>query len=147
MIPAEQGARAGLRRDRAGATALEFALVCPVFIMFVFSFIVFGDLIQCHRAMDYGVERALRYAVVHGGGGTASVSNAYFNAANQIMAGVGTSGPASTVAVTPSNFSAGTLVTVTATYTWNPVANYSLTTTPLFGSLTLTATGAMTVVQ
>jgi Flp pilus assembly protein TadG len=126
---------------------LEFALVCPVFIMFVFGFIVFGDLIQCHRAMDLGVERALRYAVVHGGGGTANVSSTYFKAASEIMTGVGTSGPASTVAVTPSNFTAGTLVTVTATYTWNPVANYSLTATPLFGSLTLTATGAMTVVQ
>jgi hypothetical protein len=97
--------------------------------------------------MDFGVERALRYAVVHGGGGTAPVSAAYFAAAAKLMSDVGTSSAASTVSVTPASFSAGSVVTVTATFTWNPVANYSLTTTPLFGTITLTSSGAIQVVN
>ncbi len=140
-------ARWPLCDDRVGATALEFALVCPVFIALIFGIIVFADLFQCRRAMDFGVERALRYAVVHGGSGTAPVSNVYFAAAGAVMSDVGTSSSASTVSVTPANFSAGTVVTVTATYTWNPVTNYSLTSTPLFGTITLTSTGAMRVIQ
>ncbi len=139
--------RDSLLRDRGGATALEFALVCPVFIAFIIGFIVFGDLIQCRRAMDFGVERALRYAAVHSSAGSAAVSNMYFSNAKEVMSSVGTSNESSTVSVTPVNFSAGSLVTVTATYVWNPISNYSLNSTPLFGSLTLTATGAMTVVQ
>lgn len=115
--------------------------------MFVFGFIVLADLIQCRRAMDYGVERALRFAIVHGTGGTGNVSSTYFTAANQIMTGVGTSSAASTVSVTATSFAAGGVVTVTASYTWNPVANYSFAATPMFGTLTLTATGAMTIIQ
>lgn len=139
------GMAASLRTDRGGTAALEFALVFPVLVLFIFGCLSAVDLIQARRAMDYGVEKALRYAVVHGGGGTAGPTSAYFKAAGIIHSGVGTSGTSSSVQVTPTGFAAGQTVTVTATYTWNPPADYVLWATPMFGVVTLTATGTMLV--
>ncbi len=148
MRPSRTLGQAGLRRDRRGATALEFALVCPAFIMFIFGFIVVADLIQCRRAMDFGVERALRYAAVHSTAGATGVQNAYYKAAFEIMSDVGTSSASSTVQATASpSFGVGNVVTVTATYTWNPLVNYSFAATPMFGTMTMTATGSITAVN
>lgn len=135
----------GLLSDHQGATALEFAVVFPVFILFIFGMIAAYSLISCRRAMDYGIEKALRYAAVHGGAGSTPVSNAYALAASTVWPSVGTS---SSVVVSPSTYSFGQSVRVTATYNWfAPAGLTGRYSTTLFSAITLTAAGEMRVVN
>jgi Flp pilus assembly protein TadG len=132
-----------LRIDRRGATALEFALVFPVFLLFIFGLFAGYSLISCRRAMDYGIEKALRYATVHGGGGTAGVSSAYAAAAAVIWPDVGAN---SSVSVTPSTFKAGDTVSVSVTYNWAaPAGLKAPENTVLFAAVMLSASGSMRV--
>ena len=53
-------ARPGTR----GATAVEFALVAPVFLLFVLGIIDFGRLFWVKNMMQYATEQTARYAMV-----------------------------------------------------------------------------------
>ena len=58
---------AGVRvffRSRAGATALEFALVALPFFLIVFAIVEFSRVVWTKSAMHYAVEAAARCAVV-----------------------------------------------------------------------------------
>ena len=134
-----------LRGDLRGATALEFAIVFPVFLLFVFGLFAGYSLISCRRAMDYGIEKALRYAIVHGGGGASGVSGAYAAAATVIWPDVGAS---SVVSVTPSSFKSGDTVVVSVTYGWAPPAGLTgSVNNGLFNAVTLSASGSMRVMS
>lgn len=138
-----------LLANRSGTAALEFALVVPALLLFVFGMFNLYGLSRAKRAMDFGIERALRYAAIHAGGNTAAVVTAYCNAAIIISADVGgaTQCTAANVTVTPSTITAGQPVTVTATYTWAPPAGYAAGFTPQFISTILNATGKIRVLH
>ena len=141
--------RRSLLANRSGTTALEFALVAPALLLFVFGMFNIYGLTRAKRAMDFGVERALRYAAIHSGSSTAAVVTAYCNAATIISADVGgaTKCTATNVTVTPATITAGTVTTVTATYSWAPPAGYAAGFTPQFVSTTLNATGKVRVLR
>ncbi len=121
-------------------------MTVPVFLLFIFGFICIQNLVEVRRAMDFGIEKALRYAVVNGGGTTTAISDAYFAAAGKISGAVGTSNAHSTIAVSAAPATGSTL-TLTATYVWTPPVNFSLTATPVFSGMTFTSTSTVLVVN
>lgn len=52
------------KRSTRGATAVEFALVAPVFLLFVLGIIDFGRLFWVKNMMQYATEQTARYAMV-----------------------------------------------------------------------------------
>ena len=54
-----------LRADRSGASAVEFAIVLPVFILLVFGSISVAMLIFAVSSLNYAVEDAARCAAVN----------------------------------------------------------------------------------
>jgi Flp pilus assembly protein TadG len=52
-------------RDRRGATALEFALLAPVFFLLVFGIIALGMLFWTQVGLQHGAEMAARCASVN----------------------------------------------------------------------------------
>ena len=135
-----------LPRQRSGATAIEFALTFPLFITFIFCLFAAYSLITARRAMDFGIERALRYASVHGGGGatgTTAVKTAFTNAASIVSSDVGAN---STVTVSPATFVSTNTVTVSVTYNWlAPSKLQGTDPTGLFSPITLNASGSVRV--
>lgn len=53
------------RRGARGATAVEFALVAPVFLIFVLGIMDFGRLFWVKNLMQYGADKTARYAMVN----------------------------------------------------------------------------------
>lgn len=70
-------------RNTAGATAVEFALVALILFGLMFAIIEFGRAWWTKNALQYAVERAVRYAVICNGAcpGDAAVQT---YAANQV---------------------------------------------------------------
>ncbi len=68
-------------RDRSGATAIEFALTLPVFLLFVFGLVEFSRVLWTNNALEYGAEQAARYALANP---TASASELQTLAASQV---------------------------------------------------------------
>ena len=105
-----------LKTDRRGATALEFGLCFPAVLLGVFGLFALYSLIVCKRAMEYGVEKALRYAAVNSAVSTQAVVTTQYNtAAGALWKDVGLH---STVTVTPATFKRGDTVSVSVTYAW-----------------------------
>lgn len=53
------------RRGERGATAVEFALVAPVFLMFILGIIDLGRLFWVKSLMEYSVGQTARFVMVH----------------------------------------------------------------------------------
>lgn len=53
------------RRGERGVTAVEFALVAPVFLMFMLGIIDLGRLFWVKNLMQYAVEQTTRFAMVN----------------------------------------------------------------------------------
>jgi len=138
-----------LHHDRRGATALEFALVFPTFLTFIFGFFTVYSMTSAKRAMDFGVERALRYVAANGGASASAVLTAYCNGASTINGDVGstTNCSASALTITPSSFSAGTWVTISSTYTWVPPTGSGTGPVPQFLTSSMTSSGQIRVVH
>jgi Flp pilus assembly protein TadG len=52
-------------RDDSGVSAVEFSMVGTGFILLLFGVVEFGRLAWTMNAVDYAVDSALRYAVIH----------------------------------------------------------------------------------
>ena len=132
-------------RDRRAAAALEFALAFPAILLLVFGIYAAYSLVSTWRAMDVGLQRALRYAAVNGGGGQANVAAAYRTAARVVWTAAGNG---STVTVTPATFTAGQDVTIAASYAWGAPATLAGTlANPIFAGITLTTSATIRVVH
>ena len=55
----------GAVHNEHGATAVEFALVAPIFLIFVIGIIDLGRLFYIKNVMQFSVEQASRYAIVN----------------------------------------------------------------------------------
>jgi Flp pilus assembly protein TadG len=53
-----------LRRSRSGATAAEFAMVLPLFLMFVFAFIGIGSVFWANAGLRHAVGEGARVATL-----------------------------------------------------------------------------------
>lgn len=51
--------------DRRGASAVEFALICPVMIMMLFGVLETGRVLHTKSSLQRGVEIAARYTMVN----------------------------------------------------------------------------------
>jgi Flp pilus assembly protein TadG len=54
-----------LFRDDKGASMVEFALVLPVLLLFIFGITVMGQLFQASAGMQHALGEAARYATVY----------------------------------------------------------------------------------
>lgn len=52
-------------RSRAGSTAVEFAMILPVFIAVIFGIIEFGRMIWTRNTMEHAVEVAARWGAIN----------------------------------------------------------------------------------
>ena len=52
-------------RDNSGASALEFGMTAPVFILFIFGIIEFGLLLWTQLGLQHGAEMAARCASIN----------------------------------------------------------------------------------
>jgi len=150
----------GQRRGTTdGVAAVEFAVVLPVFLLFVFGMIEFGRAYWTWNTMRLAVEEGGRYAMVHNScgatngscaSGCAAASSAQFAACVQTYASTQLYGlpfsvtTAMTITATPAAASSsypGTM-TVTATYQFDFLVPKLLP----FGPITLTATSVVPLV-
>ena len=61
--PFPPGATARLIEDSRGATAVEFAIIAPVFFLLLFGAIEGGQMLWTQNALQYAVEQAGRCAI------------------------------------------------------------------------------------
>lgn len=66
---------ARLRRCAKGASAVEFALVAPIFLMMVLGMMEIGRALWIKNTMQYAVEEAARYAIINTDATTAQVTS------------------------------------------------------------------------
>ncbi|HEY9163605.1 MAG TPA: TadE/TadG family type IV pilus assembly protein [Magnetovibrio sp.] len=76
------------RRGERGATAVEFALVAPVFLLFVLGIIDLGRLFYVKNIMQYAVEQTARYAMVHPTASQVSLETYAENQAESLFSGI-----------------------------------------------------------
>ncbi len=110
-----------LSSDDRGATALEFAIVFPVFILFFYGMLACYSLIVSWRAMDLGLQRAMRSTAVSRSVSTADVKAAFKAGADIVSPDVGTN---ATVSLT-GTVATGNTVKISATYAWTPMASFN----------------------
>ncbi len=69
--------RGGFCQDGSGASAVEFAIVAPVFVLLLFAAIEGGLLLWTQLGLQHGVEVAARCASVNAGlcGSTAAIQD------------------------------------------------------------------------
>jgi len=124
--------RRSLRKDREGATAIEFALIAPMLFLLIFGTIEYGLIMFTSAVVEGGTANAARMAKT--GAGRSTASNPATRAAQDkkriedlIMARGGSflNRNKLSVIVTPQSSpanttgAAGEMVTYTATYTWD----------------------------
>ena len=78
--------------DRAGTTAVEFAIVAPVFFLFIIAAVDFGRMNILRHTADNAAYEAARHGMVPGATAAEAISEA-----NAILSSVGTVGGVVTV--------------------------------------------------
>ena len=141
-----------LRTDARGTTSLEFAAAGSVIVMLMLAIFDVGLLFIAQRGLDYGIERAARWASVNSSGlSVASVLSQFQSAAAAALPNSsgcvgyasGASIPAGTACAVTVGFPGGTtpgnVVTIQASYKWSPVSPITgFTAATLHSSVALT---------
>ncbi len=128
------------RLGRAGVAGVEFALTSMVLFGVIVAILEGGELLVAQHTLDNAVVVAARYAVVHGSRSTSpasgsDVKNAFKAAASSVLGNA----PDVKVSFNPDN-SPGSSVSVSATYSWSPVASLAD-----WAALTLSAQADFTI--
>lgn len=76
-----------LSRDRSGASAIEFAILCPVFVVLLFAALVFGQAFYAIGTVQWAIERSARAMMLDGAFPTAQFE-AEVRAATDGLAGM-----------------------------------------------------------
>jgi Flp pilus assembly protein TadG len=114
-------------RDERGATALEFAILAPVFFLLIFAVIAFGLLFWTQVGLQHGAEMAARCASINAALCPTTNSSAITSYATQQALGLTL--PANTYSYAVQ--SCGNQVTGSYTFVYPDIFN--------FGPLTVTA--------
>ena len=110
----------GLRRDRRGGAAIEFAILAPVLFGILFGIVEMGRMFYVRHALEYATEQAARYYMLNPTTDSGSVTT-YLQ--GQMAGGMGSGVTADYVDTTSCNGNASvTCTTITATYTFTFVA-------------------------
>jgi len=103
--------------SRRGATAVEFAMVAPIFIIMVAGVFEMGRAMWIKSSMQYAVEETTRYAIVNTGATTSTLatyaSTAYTSSGNSISG--------ATFAATQTTTSGVTYISVTGSYSFSVI--------------------------
>jgi Flp pilus assembly protein TadG len=125
------------RRGRRGAAAVEFAVVAPVYFLFVFGMIEYGRMVMVQQILTNAAREGARVGILDN-----STMSGVTAAANQYLTPANINGATITASPNPpSSAAAGTPVTVTVAVAFNRV---SWLPAPLFlGGTTLSYTATM----
>jgi len=74
--------------NERGSVAVEFALVAPIFLMFVIGLVDYGRLFWAKSTIQYAVEQTARYAMVNPNATTAALVIYAGAQSNSILSGV-----------------------------------------------------------
>ncbi|MEQ1887754.1 MAG: TadE/TadG family type IV pilus assembly protein [Alphaproteobacteria bacterium] len=98
-------------RSDTGATAVEFAIIAPIFLSFLFGILELGRLILTQGMLTYAVQEGSRYASANVTGTAAQIQSVFTDSF------VGIDAAPASVAVTPAAMPDGTTqVMLAATY-------------------------------
>jgi Flp pilus assembly protein TadG len=112
----------GLRRDRRGVAAIEFAILAPVLFTLLFGIVEMGRMFYVRHALEYATEQAARYYMLHPTSDSGSVTT-YLQ--GQMAGGMGTGVTVDYVDTTSCNGNAAvTCTSITANYTFTFVAAF-----------------------
>jgi Flp pilus assembly protein TadG len=112
----------GLRRDRRGGAAIEFAILAPVLFTVMLGIVEMGRMFYVRQALEYATEQAARYYMLNPTIASGSVTT-YLQ--GQMAGGMGTGVTVGYVDTTSCNGNASVTCTmVTATYTFSFVAAF-----------------------
>ena len=124
------------RRERRGASAVEFAVVAPLFFMLVFGCIEFGRALMVQQILTNASRVGARQAITLNANESDVISTATNYATSTSVTGVSV-----TVTPNPATALAGDMVSVTVSV---PFSNVSWIPAPWFmGGTTLDATSVM----
>ncbi len=123
-------------RERRGASAVEFAIVAPLFFMLVFGCIEFGRALMVQQILTNASRVGARQAITLNANESEVISTATTYAASTSVSGVSV-----VVSPSPAAASAGDMVSVTVSV---PFSSVSWIPAPWFmGEATLDATSVM----
>jgi len=105
---------------RAGTAGIEFAAAISVVLILVGASVDGYRLLTAQRALDLGVESALRYAAMNSGTATAGTIAQVVTGNAQLLLGSAGRSVAVTVTASP-RFAPGSTVRVSARYAWAPI--------------------------
>jgi Flp pilus assembly protein TadG len=95
-----------LRNDRAGAAAVEFAIIFPILLLFLFGIYEFGRLFWIQSSLQFAAEQAGRWAMANSTAGTGAIQTQCANS----LTSVGLGGLSCSVTTTNITSSAGLTV-------------------------------------
>ncbi len=106
-----------LMRARAGATAVEFALVAPIFIIMTMGVFEIGRAFWIRSSMQFAVEETTRYAIVNTSATTATLATY----AQTTLTASGVNAADITFTATTEVSGSRTFISVTGTYNFSVV--------------------------
>lgn len=129
------------RLARRGAAAVEFALVAPIFFMFIFGMIEYGRAVMVQQILTNAAREGARVAIL-----TTATTTSVKSAVTTYLSNAGISGATPSVSPDPpTSATTGSSVTVTVSVPFNSVS--WLPTPQWLGSTTLTAVSVMRTEQ
>jgi len=106
-----------LRRSRCGATAVEFAMVAPVFLIMVIGVFELGRAMWIRASMQYAVEETTRFAIVN----TSATTSALATYASTAYSSSGINIAGATFSATQATTSGITYVTISGSYDFSVI--------------------------
>ncbi len=125
-----------LRRTRAGATAVEFAFVAPLFLIMVLGVIEMSRAMWIKSTMQFAVDETARFVIVN----TSASSTTLETYAQTTLTDTGMDSTGMTFDAASATISTVTFVTITATYNFTVLIGY----VP-FPDITLTASSRIPI--
>lgn len=104
--------------NNKGAVAVEFALIIPVLLLFMFGIIEFGRVMWINSSLQYSVEKAARYVITNNDATDAEIT-AY--AENHIY-GLSLDGIA--FSSSTEEYDGVVFITIIAAYTFEPLVDF-----------------------
>jgi Flp pilus assembly protein TadG len=130
-------------RDRRGTAAIEFAAAGSMFLAVVLGLIDVGSFAMTQQALDEAVHTAGRYAVVHSSTSSTPATSSSLQTLVQNASPVLTPTQVSVNVTFSPNNTAGSTVTIVASYPWSPFAG-GIVDLP---ATTLTSTSVATILN
>jgi len=135
------------RRRVYGQSLVEFALICPVFVMMVMGVVDLGRVFYTYEALANASREGARYCALHAhdlyaSNQSSATSSRVLDEVNGTVANVSVFGSAVGQPACDTAISSGSLVTVSAQATFTPITPIIANLFP-GGTITITASASM----